>query len=282
MSRTLRKDGARTYEILRAAWRSGLDTGHPYQVPRPLAYHADRRLLLTTANDGVALGSFAAGDNDELVRACRRAARWLLKFHAIPLESIPERGFYEDQRYQTSSADAESNDGRRMSDQNEAYAGPLRDLWVEHKRRSEAEHHLARTIVPIHGKFGPESVLLSDGITAVINFERSRLGEPGSDLARFAFYLWRRIFEDTDQWQRAETATKAFLAEYEASKPEQLARLPYYWGARILKSLEKKVSHTRYLGSNELIDRIVQFHVAQFKFAHKIGTGAARPQRPPM
>ena len=167
-------------------------------------------------------------------------------------------------------------------ERDEAYADLVRDLWAELEQRAEAERQVANAMVPIHGKFGPENVLLTDGITAAINFDHSTLGEPASDLARFVLQLWKLIFKDTGQWHRAETAASAFLTEYGSAKPEILASLPYYWGEKILKSLEHHARHPWFHGLAESLDQVVQFHKAQFEFAGRREAGAIRLRRPPV
>ena len=272
-----RDDGERAYNILRAAWRGGLDAAQPHQVPKPIAYHAAPRLLLTRPNNGVALESYI-GSGIELVHACQSAAGWLLKFHAIRPEVMRERGPGEDRDEKPNAPKSSPVQTLETMNLDQTCARLVSCLQAKQAHMANLQRHVKRRSVLIHGTFGPETVLLKDGVTTAIKFDRSRFGDPSVDLARFAFYLWKRVFERSEQWQDAAVATNAFVAEYGASKPEHLHGLAYSWGARILKSLRKEMSRPRYIGSSELSGQMVEFHIAQFNVANGFDSGAFRPR----
>ena len=257
------EQGAQVHDILRAAANSGLGADRPCRVPQPLAYYSDARLLLTMAIEGISLNWLFAGDLDDLVQGCEKAAEWLLEFHAAPLDA-EAAGKFDREAF------------RHDRGANSACADLLRELGAELDRRSKTLRSVDPIVVPTHGDFRAESVLLSENATGVVNFDRCEPGEPAADLATFAFHLWKRTFKDTGQWQRAEKASKAFLEAYAASHPENLVGIACYWISLILKSLER---YARDPGASESIDHFVRFHVAEFEFACRCEEAMASPPR---
>jgi aminoglycoside phosphotransferase (APT) family kinase protein/anti-sigma regulatory factor (Ser/Thr protein kinase) len=257
------EQAAQVHEILQAAAESGLGADRPCQVPQPLAYYPDGRLLLTTGVEGIALNRLLTGDIDDLVRGCERAARWLLDFHATPLGGNAGREF-------------ERESFRLDRGEDTACSELLREFGADLENRARILRSADPIVVPTHGDFRAESVLLNGDATGVINFDRCKPGEPAADLATFAFHLWKRTFKDTGAWQRAEIAAQAFLAAYAAGKPENLAGVAYYWNSLVLKSLER---YARRPGAAESMDHFIRFHVAEFEFACRCEKTMARPAK---
>ena len=262
-------EGAQTYEILRTAWAHDLGADEPYRVPRPLAYHADRRLLVTVENEGSVLESFLSGGDEELVDVCQRAARWLRKFHAVPTGALLAAGILPDDEQKS-----KKKKKKLKPDQKADYADLSDELFAEYENWADAKKRHRDAIVPIHGRFAPETVLLNNGTTAAIDFDSTKLGECGADLSRFVLELWEQIFRTTGEWRRAELATEAFLDEYAAANPQDLDGLPYHWGSRILRSYEYHVGHPRHRGLTDSREKVVQFFEAQLRFARRYAAQA--------
>jgi aminoglycoside phosphotransferase (APT) family kinase protein len=268
-------EGAQTYEILHTAWSNHLGSDQPYRVPRPLAYHADRRLLVIVENEGTTLEAYLSGSDDELIHACQRAARWLRKFHAVPTDVLSAAGVQPEDKKEKKEKKKHKKKKLQL-DQEENFADLSNDLFSEYQHWADAKKRQSDPIVPIHGRFAPETVLLNNGITAAIDFDSTKLGECGADLSRFVLEVWEHIFRTTGDWHRAEMATEAFLDEYAAGNREALRGLPYHWGTRILRSFEYHVEHPRHRGLTDSRDKAVAFFEAQLRFAGRYAahTGA--------
>ena len=248
--------GAHSYWVLKTLWDGGFHNGEAYQVSEPLSYARDHRLLLTRGAYGLDVESLS--DGVELVNACIRAARWLVKLHRVArrfgnvMESVHNYLRYTEMVVTEASAPFGKD-----RDHNELLGELIREL--RQRARSVLDRHV---VVQAHGDFKPEHVFVAQRSVTVIDCDNSAPADPASDIAAFTWRVRKHLFETTGQSTRAETPTRAFLEEYASALPDHVGNLAFYMGCEILWSLAGNEVETA-----ATLEAYVDFHVKEFATA---------------
>jgi hypothetical protein len=230
------ESGAHAYEVLSNLWHRGFDTGHRYQVPEPLSFVAEYKLLLMREARGEALASYLNRDGGEAVNGVTEAARWLLQLHRTPVRvGKADQPWYMFLKLSDRLAKATASHPQELK----RLTAMLVQLGELAERREAGE------VVQGHGQFRPIHVFLSAEATTVIDVDRSVPLDPARDLAEFVHRLRSTILRSSGSLPRANLLTRTFLNEYAAQEPSRLSTLPFYQGFHILVSLCRHMKQLR-------------------------------------
>jgi aminoglycoside phosphotransferase (APT) family kinase protein len=145
----------------------------------------------------------------------------------------------------------------------------MRDLLDAVEERILGLHH-HRRLVPTHGRYHSDHVLIGPQATSVIDLDRVGWSDPGKDIAEFVRVLRSTAFKNGDDMTRIDQATFAFLEEYLGQRPEAVKTLGGYWASFSLHSylgaLKKSRDKTRRTWQ-ELLD----FYCNEIHYALRYG-----------
>jgi aminoglycoside phosphotransferase (APT) family kinase protein len=228
--------GPHAYRCLRHLWDHGLDPRSKEQVPEPLGYVAEERMLLMRAAQGTAVDSlFATGSIEPAMQGARAAAHWLAQFHSIEIPFLPaELPCERIEIFKVAALLA------KVAGACPGKAWLL--LEVNHLFRTLAPSSNTPTkLVPLHGQYRPAHVFLDGDRVTVIDLDKIRLSDPAKDVARFIHVLKKSCFEAGGDLERAELLAREFVEEYRVLAPGNLTSLPYYYALYCLKAFAKTV-----------------------------------------
>ena len=228
--------GRNTFEGMRAVWNAGLRTSAAVHVPEPLAYLADQRATLMgpvpeERDVEKLLNALLLSDD----HADQVTLQEVFRATGLALAALHRCGA-------TVDGTTAWNEGFAEAAQQLTY---LRvpfpefiaavDRLVELLRALEAAVP-ADALVPSHGAFRPEQVLLADKQVSIIDFDSCCMAEPAFDLALFrvitmdnGLYDERiRLRDDAEvelRRMRIEALSESFLAAYELHAPVSRQRV---------------------------------------------------------
>jgi Phosphotransferase enzyme family len=163
--------GQRGHDALRTLWQAGFRSPARFRVPRPYGYSADRTALIQERAEGTPWADFLGGGRESLERASNAAADWLV-------------------RLQSSGVIGEAVDPGRQRADVCRFARELGGSFPEHadrlerlgKRLSSQLRTDGASLVPSHGDYHPENVLIAPARVTVIDCDAFGLREPAFDV----------------------------------------------------------------------------------------------------
>jgi aminoglycoside phosphotransferase (APT) family kinase protein len=138
---------------------------------------------------------------------------------------------------------------------------PVREL-LEMLEERIAELPATRPFVFTHGRYHHDHIFLAADMTSVIDLDRCRPSDPAKDAAEFVRVLRMTAFKEGFDMERAEKATKIFLATYLADIPEAAASLGCYWATFVFHSFLGGLKKGRAAGERSW-DDLMQFYVSE-------------------
>jgi phosphotransferase family enzyme len=214
------------HEALRTLWEAGFRPPARFRVPRPYGYSARRSASVQEEVRGTPWADFLHAEPGSLARASSRSAAWLSRLQrsgvvARPYEVGEEVG--EAERYV-----------RELTRRYPALGPRLKALLERLGPRLEAEE---LPLVPSHGDFHPKNILLTDGLTTVIDFDSFGMREAAHDVG----YVMGQIlimshFRLKDVAPGAEAAI-AFWERYQKDGPAPWSRVAVHMSRTYLRIL---------------------------------------------
>ncbi len=221
-------DRSDTYQTMEALWLEGFDQNSENSIPRPLIYIPSLRLLLQENFGGVSVREiFLGSDRDKQLEAAERSAHWLAYFHNLAPRlteaSPPEKQLARMKRW-----------ARRLAELGDAVTEKSEQLFE--KLEGEYSQLRGAEVTAGHNDYRPAHVLLVDGRTAVIDWDRYDVGDPARDLARFVVSTQRLALCHLSSIRALNWLADAFLQTYMAERGAGvLSRLRVYRAATCLK-----------------------------------------------
>lgn len=232
--------GPHSARLLEELAQSGFGEGESYQVSQPLVYLPELNYLVTKCAAGVVLEDFIGAENPpSMENYIRESARWLVRLHQLPVRvGQPDNLWNSLKLFRIVNRITKASS--RVPGERKAMVQMVHELCEAGKARVEVPP------VQTHGRYHAEHVYVDDDTVTLIDFDRSKPGDPARDLAEFLSVYRLRTLKKTGSTDAAEMPTKVFLEEYLSQRPGSDANLAMYWGAYILLSmfaLVKKQKH---------------------------------------
>jgi aminoglycoside phosphotransferase (APT) family kinase protein len=250
--------GCLAYGWLRYLWANDFGPRSKQQVPEPLGYVAQERMLLMRAASGFTVSDFIlAGSLEQARRVMRMSALWLAKLHTetvpdLPLESPCER--MEILRTADLLAKVATTCRERTS--------LLLDLVHQWKEVASLTNFSPR-LVTVHGQFRPAHVFVQRECVVAIDLDKLTLSDPAKDVARFVHSMRKTSISPAGDHSRIATLAEEFISAYDKYAPGNLDNLRYYMALYSLKELGK-VWKNKKLGEENRA-AFGQIHMAEFQ-----------------
>ena len=228
------KDRADVYQVMQELAGAGFGPHDEFSVPRPIAYLPTLLLLLQERADGrPATESFSSDHESECTAAAERCARWLAQFHAIAPRMGPSFNLSD----HLVSIERWSH---RLGSLGEPFAGKAGELF---KRLEAAASELQPSgTCTVHGDYTHHQVLLAEGRTVTVDWDRSSVADPSRDVARFLVGLQRLAFKCLGSIRAFDAAAEAFLRTYVATGlPDVTTHLAFHKAAICLEHAKHDV-----------------------------------------
>jgi aminoglycoside phosphotransferase (APT) family kinase protein len=228
---TDRADIYRTMETIRGA---GFGPDDEFSIPEPLAYVPELHLLLQEKVHGPrAKQVLMTGSERDRTDAAERAGRWLARFQA----TAPRIGEADPAEDPLQSAQEWSRGltevGGALADR-AARLGEQLEVAVRGRRPIE--------VCAGHGDFRSGQILLAEGRTATVDWDRHDVADPCRDAATFVVGLKRISWKEPDASAMLDRVAEHFLEAYFSwGSPTVRADLPLYEAARCLGEAHKDV-----------------------------------------
>ena len=218
------ESGSHAYNVLRHLWHGGFHREQRYQVPEPVCFVAEYKLLLMREAQGACLDTYLNQDRVRALEGVKEAASWLRRLHSSPIRvGRAEQPWYIFLKLSDRLSKAAATHPQELKQ----LTALLDRLGVLAACRQDGQ------IVQVHGQFRPIHVFLSGETVSVIDLDRSCPAEPAKDVAEFIHRLRSTVFRASGARHHANALTQAFLDAYAARLPN----LPFYQGFHIVVSL---------------------------------------------
>jgi phosphotransferase family enzyme len=217
IAKTYRRDaGAKTYAGMQALWSSKLRTSEAVAIAEPLAYDPELKVLLqgpvrgeSTLTDLIR-SAFAPGSTEALGEVSAYVDKTALGLAALHTSGVT---YGEKITWADRVADVEEQLGwvTALAPELSGAAAPLLTRLVE-----RAAEHSPDPLVPTHGSFRPNQVLLHAGEIGFVDFDGFCQAEPALDVASFIAGLKKtvRVHADDGGAGRSDVS-RARLSELE-------------------------------------------------------------------
>lgn len=239
------EDGPEVHAKLRALRDAGLGAGSADQAVEPLEWWDDVRVLLCREAPGRALSELVGGDPELLAEGCARAGHWLGRLHTSGLRVGPTRSLLVTGELVSLAkrlAKAVAKDPGHL-------ARAVEVLAVLEELARDTRDGAA---VQSHGQFRPIHVFLADGVTTVIDLDRTGLADPARDLAEFVHRLRVGAFQLTGSAAGTDAACTAFYEAYAALAGEQpLVNLRFHRARYVAHSMNRGVKEGKTDGTDD-------------------------------
>jgi len=182
--------------------RGHMESGHGPVVPVTYGYVPERRLLILEALPGRPLAEFFQPQVD--TQAVFRAAAALAHLHRVRQASVPVRTTPDVIEEVVSTALALTRvlpESRDTMDR------------LTHSLRNQASSNRKVEPVFVHGDFHHGQVLVQTGRAALLDFDRSYLGDPAADLGNFCAHA--HVLQSQGRAEDSRGLAAAMLAGYE-------------------------------------------------------------------
>ncbi len=226
--------GCLVYRWQRYLWENGFGPRSNEQIPEPLGYVAQERMLLMRAACGLPVSDLIlAGSLEQAKRLMRKSALWLAKFHTVPVPDLPVEAPCERMEILRTAgllAKVAAACPERTSQ--------LIDLVHQWKEVAFVTNS-APKLVTLHGQFRPSHVFVQRETAVVIDLDKLTLSDPAKDVARFVHSMTKSCMELGGHLSRIAALAEEFTSAYDMYAPEYLANLRYYMALYSLKQLGK-------------------------------------------
>src|ERR671916_414142 len=239
------EEGERTYRVLRALCNnvSGRDAG--FTVAKPVAYLSGLRTLLQEEVTGTSLEDILCREEDEAIRAMRKAARALASFHLGDDVVAPWHRSLQDE--------VSAMDGvEKLLQQACPHLGPEIEEAVGAVVAGLEEVPPA----PTHGDLKPAHLIVDGDSVALIDLDKFAMADPVADVANLLFLL---PSGSSHPHPTHGGVAQAFVEEYFARVPEAWrARLPLHYAAALLKKAAYGFHRRQASGGPERVEAMVE------------------------
>ncbi|HKF20085.1 MAG TPA: phosphotransferase [Candidatus Angelobacter sp.] len=226
--------GHLVYRWQRYLWENGFGSGSMVQVPEPLGYVAQERMLLMRAASGLPVSDLIlAGSLEQAKRLMRVSALWLAKFHKVPVPDLPVESPCERMEILKTSALL-----AKVAAACPERTSQLIDLVHQWKELSLISNFSPK-LVTMHGQFRPAHVFVQREAVVAIDLDKLTFSDPAKDVARFAHSMTKSCMEVGGDLSRVAVLAEEFISAYDAHAPGHLANLRYYMSLYSLKQLGK-------------------------------------------
>jgi len=228
------KDRSDVYQLMKDLTGAGFDSYHELSIPRPITYLPALQLLLQERVEGrPATELFFSDSESERTQAADRCARWLARFHAVAPRMGPS--FPLDDHVLSIERWV-----RRLSSLGEPFAEKAGELF---KRLEAAASDLQPiAMCTVHGDYTHHQVLLAEGRTVTVDWDKYSVADPSRDVARFMVGLQRLAFKCLGSIRALDTAAEVFLKTYVAiGRSDVLTRLAFQKAATCLEHAKHDV-----------------------------------------
>jgi hypothetical protein len=250
--------GRLAYEWLRYLWENDFGPRSKEQVPEPLGYIAQEKMLLMRSASGLPVSDFIlAGSLEHAKRLMRLSALWLAKFHMgivpdLQVESPCER--MEILRTADLLAKVAAACPERTS--------LLLDLMHQWKEVALAAN-LSPKLVPVHGQYRPAHVFVQRETVIAIDLDKLTISDPAKDVARFVHVMTKACKSSVGDHSRVAALVEEFISAYDTYTPGNLDNLRYYMALYSLKELGKVWKNKKLGDANR--SAFSQMHLAGFQ-----------------
>jgi len=226
--------GAKALGALQQLWEAGFRPPARYRVPQPYAYLPEQGTLLQANAPGATWASFLRGDEPALAAVSARAGAWLVQLQRSSV-----------------SAEAKSWTGDVATAQR--LAQELASTFPQHASRLEpvAERliQILRAegipLMPAHGDYHPENVVLTPRLTTVIDFDAVGLREAAFDVGYAIGQLLIMSYFQIGDFAPGASAALAFWRGYKVGGQATWTRVAVQVARTFLQSLHYELCTLR-------------------------------------
>ncbi|MFT4036563.1 MAG: phosphotransferase [Thermomicrobiales bacterium] len=207
-------EGQRAFDLLTAFARWSADPG-VFSVPEPLAYHPDLQTLVLAEAPGTRLLDIVRQhDPGEAAAAVRRAARAVAAMHRAPVRGplLTEMAHDKDAQFSDVAANLMSS-YPQMAAEIADVAGEITAVFEEPE------------LSPTHYDLKQGHILIDDGATTILDFDKMALGDPLIDVANVVATLGAEREGSAKRAARRGNLAGVFVEEYFAAVPSEWAPL---------------------------------------------------------
>jgi aminoglycoside phosphotransferase (APT) family kinase protein len=225
------EDARRVMTVLRGlSMSSGGRRG--LAVPTVIAYHAPRRLLLMTYEEGESVTSAISRDTVAILAGLGRA---LATLHALPVAPL-----------RITSPTVVLDDLRpRVDDLYKRFPTEAAVLQARFVELEQDAPPLPTVPSFVHGDFGPANLLWRSGHIVALDFDKCAQGDPAYDLGNLLMQLLRITVRRPDKLQDFPSVRAIVLDAYQRFSPKDPGldfRVSWYERAILLRKIQKLVS----------------------------------------
>jgi Phosphotransferase enzyme family len=226
--------GCLAYGWLRYLWENDFGPTSNEQVPEPLGYVAQNKMLFMWAASGPPVSDFILlGSLEQAKSLMRMAARWLAKFHSTLVPDLQVESLCE--RMETlRTADLLAKVAAACPERTSLLLDLVRQ-WKEVAVLTNCRPKL----VPVHGQFRPAHVFVQGETVVGIDLDKLTLSDPAKDVARFVHVMTKTCVEPAADVSRIAVLVEEFVSAYDMYTPCNLENLRYYLALYSLKELGK-------------------------------------------
>jgi hypothetical protein len=250
--------GCLVYRWQRYLWDNGFGPGSKEQVPEPLGYVAQGKMLLMRAASGLPVSDLILGGSlEQAKRLMRMSALWLAKFHKARVPDLPSESPCERMEILKTAgllAKVAAACPERTSQ--------LIDLVHQWKEVSFVTNFSPK-LVTMHGQFRPAHVFVQREAVVAIDLDKLTSSDPAKDVARFAHSMTKTCMELVGDLSRTAALAEEFISAYDMYVPGNLANLRYYMALYSLKQLGKVWKNKKPGDANRAA--LGQMHLAGFQ-----------------
>jgi hypothetical protein len=226
--------GRLVYRWQRYLWENDLGPASREQVPEPLGYVAQERMLFMRAASGLRVSDLVlAGSLEQVKRLMRVSALWLAKLHRATVPDLPVESPCERMEL-LKTVDLLAKVAAACPER----TSQLIDLVHQWKEVSFVTNFSPK-LVTLHGQFRPAHVFVQRENVVVIDLDKFTLSDPAKDVARFAHAMTKTCIELGGDLSRIAALVEEFISAYDVYAPGNLANLRYYMALYSLKGLGK-------------------------------------------
>ena len=217
-----------SYEALSRLWEAGFRPPSPYTVPRPVAYIADRGLLVQEKAPGAPLLDIILRGGHDATAAVVRAVGWLAALHTSAVEAAPRRA---------KLLSAVTRYAKELAAILPLQASRITRLAASALEQIESSDQSVS--VPSHGDFHPKNIFITPtGQVAAIDFDTFGRQAAAADVAYFLAQTAIMGYFRRGSFAATAFVRDSFLEAYEkAVFPLARRRLALYLGMAFLQSL---------------------------------------------
>ena len=224
---------AHTFSVMKTLRSNGFGDHDELRVPRPILFMPALSFLMMEEAEGKPLREIFAR-NEDPASYVKGAARWLARLHdsSINLDSVhsPDDEIAASFRYSRAGS------------------------WLLPTRKSEIQS-ISKQLVnaqksfrsidrkPIHGDYHPRNIIVSPGLTTVIDFEEAGMGDPAFDVGYFMAQTKMTHGRGDVIIHANETFLHEYLEHRLSTEPDFVHRVAVFEAQTYLQ----RIHHTYYL-----------------------------------